>query len=229
MPRKILWTELLFSYFPIDKEMFWQQMLVRFCFLLLIWLTGLLAYGLNGLLISYLTNLSIYQMLFGTGFIILFGSFMVQRSLKDLIQNARTILKLDEPLFRRFSERVERYSYSFLPCLLIALALVFLSGVPNEFQQALAEGFKLHTTWNLLFTLFSYLLAATGLWMFMSIWLTIFLTSRQPLNVKLSPKTIEKFRDLSMLALWFSLFYFLALAIGIATLSAVVPELSPYC
>ena len=165
-------------------------------------------------------------MLFGTGFIILFGSFMVQRSLKDLIQNARTILRLDEPLFLRFSERVERYSYSFLPCLLIALALVFLSGVPNEFQQALAEGFKLHTTWNLLFTLFSYLLAATGLWMFMSIWLTIFLTSRQPLNVKLSPKTIEKFRDLSMLALWFSLFYFLALAIGIATLSAVVPAFS---
>jgi len=201
-------------------------MLARFCFLFSVWLTGFVAYALNGLMISYITNLSIYQTLFGTGFIILFGSYMVQRSLEDLIPNVRPMLRLDDSLFRKFSERVKRYSYSFLPCVFIALGLVFLSGAPNEFQQALAEGFRLHIIWNLSFTFFSSLLGATGLWMFMSIWLTIFLTSRQPLNVKLSPKTIEKFRDLSMLALWFSLFYFLAIAIGIVTLSAVVPAFS---
>ncbi len=226
LPKKILWIELLFSYFPIDKKMFWQQMLARFCLLFSVWLTGFLAYALDGLMVSYITNLSIYQTLFGTSFIILFGSYMVQRSLNDLIPNIRTILKLDEPLFRKFSERVERYSYSFLPCVLIALGLVFLSGAPNEFQQALTEGFKPHIIWNLSFTFFYSLLGATGLWMFISIWLTIFLTSRQPLDVKLSPKTIERFRDLSMLALWFSLFYFLAIAIGIVTLSAVVPAFS---
>jgi len=206
--------------------MFAQQMLARFCFLFSVWLTGFVAYALNGLMISYITNLSIYQTLFGTGFIILFGSYMVQRSLEDLILNVRPMLRLDDSLFRKFSERVKRYSYSFLPCVFIALGFVFLSGAPNEFQQALAEGFKLHIIWNLSFIFFSSLLGATGLWMFMSIWLTIFLTSRQPLNVKLSPKTIEKFRDLSMLALWFSLFYFLAIAIGIVTLSAVVPVFS---
>jgi len=201
-------------------------MLARFCFLFSVWLTGFVAYALNGLMISYITNLSIYQTLFGTGFIILFGSYMVQRSLEDLIPNVRPMLRLDDSSFRKFSERVKRYSYSFLPCVFIALGFVFLSGAPNEFQQALAEGFKLHIIWNLSFIFFSSLLGATGLWMFMSIWLTIFLTSRQPLNVKLSPKTIEKFRDLSMLALWFSLFYFLAIAIGIVTLSAVVPAFS---
>ena len=206
--------------------MFAQQMLARFCFLFSVWLTGFVAYALNGLMISYITNLSIYQTLFGTGFIILFGSYMVQRSLEDLIPNVRPMLRLDDSLFRKFSERVKRYSYSFLPCVFIALGLVFLSGAPNEFQQALVEGFRLHIIWNLSFTFVSSLLGATGLWMFMSIWLTIFLTSRQPLNVKLSPKTIEKFRDLSMLALWFSLFYFLAIAIGIVTLSAVVPAFS---
>lgn len=206
--------------------MFAQQMLARFCFLFSVWLTGFVAYALNGLMISYITNLSIYQTLFGTGFIILFGSYMVQRSLEDLIPNVRPMLRLDDSSFRKFSERVKRYSYSFLPCVFIALGFVFLSGAPNEFQQALAEGFKLHIIWNLSFIFFSSLLGATGLWMFMSIWLTIFLTSRQPLNVKLSPKTIEKFRDLSMLALWFSLFYFLAIAIGIVTLSAVVPAFS---
>lgn len=221
----MLWTELLFSYFPIDKKMLGQQMLARFCFLFLVWLTGFLAYALDGLMISYILNLSIYLMLFGTSFLILFGSYMVQRELNNLIQNFRPMLKLDDLQFQKFSERVERYSYSFLPCLL-GTVIVFLTGVPNEFQQALAEGFKLHVIWNLSFSFFAWLLTATGIWMFVSIWLTIFLISRQPLNVKLSPKTIEKFRALSMLALWFSLFYFLAVSIGNFPFFVGAPALS---
>ena len=222
----MLWTELLFSYFPIDKKMFWQQMLARFCLLFSVWLTGLLAHALDGLMMSYISNLRIYLMIFGTSLVILFGSYMMQRELNNLIQNFRPMLKLDYPLFRKFSERLERYSYSFLPCLFIALGFVILSGAPNEFQQALTEGFKLHVIWNLSYTFLVYLLTATGIWMFVSIWLTIFLISRQPLNVKLSPKTIEKFRALSMLALWFSLFYFLAVSIGIVPFLAGAPALS---
>ncbi len=223
----MFWTELLFSYFPIGRERFGQQILARFCFLLLVWLTGFLVYTLDGLMMAYLTNLSIIQTLFGTGFIVLFGSYMVQRSLEDLLPNVRTMLKLDEQGFRKFSERVEGYSYSFLPCILIALGLIFLSGSLTEFQQTFVASLELHTTWTLAFTFFYCLLAATGLWMFMSIWITVFITSRQPLNVKLSPTTIERFRDLSLLALWFALFYFLAIAIGTVTLYAIAPALSP--
>ncbi len=224
----MLWTELLFSYFPIDKRIFWQQMLTRFCLLFSVWLTGFLAYALDGLMISYISDLRIYVILFGISFIVLFGTYMVQRELNDLIQNVRPMLKLDDPRFRKFSERVERYSYSFLPCLSIAIGLVvFSSSAPNGFQQALAEGLTLHVIWNLSVNFFIYLLTATGIWMFMSIWLTIFLISRQPLNVELSPKTIEKFRGLSIVALWISLGYFLGLSLSIGLwFSAGVPAFS---
>ena len=226
LPKRMLWTELLFSYFPIDEKMFGQQMLARFCLLFSVWLAGFLAYALDGLMISYVLNLHIYLMLFGTSFIILFGSYSMQRELNNLIQNVRPMLKLDDPLFQNFSERLERYSFSLLPSLFIAIGFVVLSGAPNEFQQALAEGFKLHVIWNLSYTFFVYLLVGTAIWMFISIWLTIFLISRQPLNVKLSPKTIEKFRALSMLALWFSLFYFLAVSIGGVPFLVGAPALS---
>lgn len=55
---------------------------------------------------------------------------------------------------------------------------------------------------------------ATGIWLGVSIWLAIFLVSRQPLDVELSSDTVEKFRGLSKLALWFSLFYFIAISLG---------------
>jgi hypothetical protein len=221
----MLWTELLFSYFPIDKKVFWQQMLARFCLLFSVWLTGFLAYTLDGLMIFYITNLSIYLGIFGTSFIVLLGSYIVPRELSNLIQNFRPMLKLDDTLFQKFSERLERYSYSFLSCLVIAICF-FLLGASNEFQQALAEGFRLHVVWNLSFSFFAGLLVATGIWMFVSVWITIFLISRQPLNVELSPETIEKFRALSMLALQFSLFYFLAVSIGNVTFLAGAPALS---
>ncbi len=215
MPKKMVWIELLFSRFPIDKKIS-SQMLVRFCFLFLVWLTGFLAYTLDGLMISYISNLQIYQGLFGSGLIILFGSYMFQHSLPDIIPSFRSLLKLNDSLFQKFSERVERYSYSFIPCLLIALVFMVLwSSVPNDFQRVLIEGSSLHGIWDISISIFVYLLVATGIWFGISIWLTIFLISRQPLEIDLSQKTIEKFRGLTMLALWFSLFYFLAISISI--------------
>jgi len=76
------------------------------------------------------------------------------------------------------------------------------------------------------FLFFLNLLTATGVWIGVSIWLTIFLISKQPLQVKPSPSTIEEFRGLTMLALWFSLFYFLAISIGIVIPLARQPAMS---
>ena len=213
----------------MDENVSWQQMLARFCLLFVVWLTGLLAYAWDGLVLSYVLWLPIYPVLFGMGFLILFGTYMTQRALGDLIRNVRPILKLDDLQFQKLYGRVQRYSYSFIPCLLVALGLVvFTSSVPNEFQQALAEGFKLHVIWDLSFSLFIYLLTATGIWIFVSIWLTIFLISRQPLSVKLSPELIERFHDLSIVALWVSLGYFLglSLSLGLTTFSTGAPVLS---
>ncbi len=214
LPKKMLWTELLFSYFPINQRIIWQQMLARFCFLLAVWLSGLLAHALDGLMTNYILDLNAYLTYFGTAFLILFGSYFVQHKLSNVIQDFRPMLKLHAMEFQKFSERLERVSYSFFPCLLIAIGLGVFTGALDQFQQALAEGFKLHIIWNLLFNSFGLLLTATAIWMFVSIWLTIFLISRQPLNVELSSETLARFRELSMLALWFSLFYFVGVSIG---------------
>ena len=210
----MLWSELLFSYFPIDTKVLWQQMVARFGFLFGIWLSGLLVYALDELMIDYALDMNVILGYFGTSFIILFGSYIVQQKLSNIILDFRPMLKLNHIEFEKFSSRINRFFYSFLPCLLMAIALAVFTGLPNQFQQALIEGFKLHMAWNMLFSSFSLLLTATAIWMFVSIWITIFLISRQPLNVKLSSETIARFRELSVLALWFSLFYFIGVSIS---------------
>ncbi len=189
-------------------------MLARFFFLLGIWLSGLLVFALDGLIMEYALDMNVYLTHFGTSFIILFGSYVVQQKLSNVIQDFRPMLKLDNIEFQKFSKRLERFFYSFFPPLLIAIALGVVMGMLGQFQQALVEGLRLHVAWNMLFNSFGLLLTATAVWMFISIWITIFLISRQPLNVKLSLETIARFRELSVLALWFSLFYFIGVSIG---------------
>ena len=210
----MLWTELLFSYFPIDGKVLWQQMLARFVLLFGIWLSGLLVYSLDGLMIEYALDMNIYLGYFATSFIILFGSYIVQQKLSDIIQDFHPMLKLDNIEFQKFSNRLDRFFYSFYPCIIIGIVLGAFTDLPTQFQLALIEGFGLHVAWSMLFNSFGLLLTATAIWMFVSIWITIFLISRQPLNVKLSSETIAKFRELSVLALWFSLFYFIGISIG---------------
>ncbi len=235
LPRKMLWTELLFSRFPVDRKIMWQQMLARFCFLFAIWLSGLLVHALDGLMSNYILELNTYLAYFGTLFLILFGSYFVQDKLGSIIKDFRPMLKLDDIEFQKFSRRLERVIYSFFPCLLIAVGLGVFAGTFSQYQQTLVEGVQLHTIWNLLFNSFGLLLTATAIWMFVSIWLTIFLISRQPLNVKLSPETIAGFREMSLLTLWFALFYFIGVSIGnityftdAQTLSLTEVLISPY-
>ena len=196
MPKKMLWPELMFSFFPIDKNKFWQQMLSRFSFLFLLWFSGLVAYMIDGLTTTYLLELDIYIRNFGMFFLILIGSYYVQGTLRKIIQNFRPMLKMDTLQYQEFSARLERYSYSFLPCFMITIFFAFLTGALDQFQTALAEGLELHAIWNLSFISFGSLLVGTAIWMFASIWLTIFLISRQPLSVKLSQQTIARFRML---------------------------------
>ena len=214
MPEKMLWPELLFSFFPIDNKKFGQQLLSRVLFLVLIWLSGLVAYTLNGLTTTYLLELDVYIQNFGVLFLILVGSYHVQHTLRKIIHNFRPMLKMDASQYQMFSARLERYSYSFIPCLIVAIIIAVLSGAPAQFQTALAEGLELYVVWDLLFVSFASLLVGTAIWMFASIWLTIFLISRQQLAVKLSQQTITRFRELNMFALWFGLFYFIGVSIG---------------
>jgi hypothetical protein len=218
LPRGRFWTELLFDRLPVDRDRLSHQIVARFALLLLVWLSGLVVYGVDGLTGEYLSNYQLLSTLFGNGLIVLFGTHMIQRSLPEAVSSFRGLVDLDEGSFRRLSDRIEGLSFSFVPCLVIGLFYtLLLTGVPAEARRLLAEGTTAHSLWGLAFVSFVYLLTGTGIWMGVSIWLTVFIISRQPLRVELSPGLIERFRGLSMLTLWFALFYFLAISIGIAT------------
>jgi hypothetical protein len=224
--RDRIWTEQLFSYLPF-KDSLVHQMALRFSLLLLLWFTGLLAYSLDGLMGEYVSNIHVYLAFIGPGFIILYGSYMIQRSLPDTISSFKTLLDLDESSFGRLTERIKGYSFSFIPCFLIALVLVSsVTDVPMHLWLMMVEGLTFHVLWEVVFAFVMYLLEGTGIWLGVSIWLTVFLISRQPLRVELSPGLIENFRGLSMLALWFSLFYFIAVSIGVAASVAGSPAFS---
>jgi len=214
LPKKMFWIESLFNYFPINREAIWQQMAIRVGVLFGIWIIGLLVHILEGLTIEYIDRLAFYLPYLCTFFLIFLGSYFVQTKLSQIIQDFRPMIKLDEKEFQKFSERLKRVIYSFFPCLLITLVLIVLADLPSQFQQALTEGLSLQLIWSLFFNTFALLLTATAVWMFASIWLAIFVISRQPLGVKLSPETLGGFRELSLLALWFSLFYFIGVSIG---------------
>jgi MFS family permease len=202
-------------------------MFARSCFLVLVWFSGFLAYAVDGLTTTYMpVFLNNFVGFFGTSFMILFGSYYVQGTLGRIIWNFRPMLKLDDLHFQKFSEKLKRYSYSFLPCLLISICWGSLTSGPSLFQQVFVEGFKLHLVWNLAANFFYWFLGATAIWMLGSIWMTIFLISRQPLNVKLSPETTTRFRELSMFGLYFSLFYFIGVSIGNLAFLINVPALS---
>jgi hypothetical protein len=202
-------------------------MVARLTLLLLIWLSGLLAYSVNGLADDYLSNSQLLSTLFSNGLIILFGTYMIQRSLPEEISSFKELVDLDEDSFRKLFDKIENISFSFIPCLVIGLVYaLLLTDMPLEVQRILAEGVTPHSLWGLFFVSFNYLLTGTGLWLGVSIWLTVFLISRQPLRVELSPGLIERFRGLSKLTLWFALFYFLAVSISVAASVAGGPVFS---
>jgi len=193
-----------------------EQILLRLFFSFLLWLTGFVAFALDGMGAEYASNIQLYMAFFGSNFIILFGSYMIQESLASTVLSIRPLLKLDDSEFKKFLERIEMYTYSLIPDLLIAL--LFTSVLPgNRVTLAqLASAFEsVHLAWSVAFMLFFNLLSATGIWLGVSIWLTIFLISRQPLQVELSSRTAREFRGLANLALGFAAFYFLAIALGL--------------
>lgn len=235
LPKDMLWTELLFSFFPVDKENFRLQLVVRFLFLFLVWLTGLTVYSLNGLGTNYLFDSNTYILVFGMFFLTLVGSFYVQNTLQKILVNFRSLLKLDDEEYNSFSKRLKQYAFSILPCVVVSIILIFFTGTIPTVQRLFIAGLDLIDLWNLVINLFASLLSGTAIWMFASIWLTIFLISRQPLSVSLSEQTFTRFRELSMFALSFGLFYFIGVLIAnlsfftnIQTLSLYQIVVSPY-
>jgi len=208
----MFWTELIFSQLPFYERGLKEQLPIRFLFLVLIWLTGLLANSTVGSASEFASNVQIYLTLFGTGSIILIGAYAAQRELKKTVLSFRPLLDLDDSRFERFSDRADRYFFSVIPILLLAIVLfISVSAGLGIYELPLAS---IIAIWNVLFIFFIDILTATGIWMCFCIWLAIFLISRSPLRIDLSQDTIIKFRGIATLALWFALFYFIAVSLG---------------
>jgi len=135
----MFWNEFLFDRFPINAKTLTRQMLLRFFLLLMIWFSGLLSYYIDGIIESFILIQRIYIDLFGTGFLILFGSYMVQRSLNEAILNIHSILSLTEVTFEKLHQRVKLYSYSFIPCFLLSLFITLLLSDTFYFSESVID------------------------------------------------------------------------------------------
>jgi len=227
MPKKMFWTEALFAWLPVDRGKLWLQILVRLLFLFLLWLSGLAVFAFDGLGNEYVSDVQLLVPFFGTGFIILFGTYMIQSTLADTIQSIRPLLRLDDLQFKKLLGRIELYSFSFLPVLLVALLFTaFLPGSRLTLMQLAGVFQSVHAAWIVAIAFFLNLLTATGIWMGVAIWLTVFLLSRQPLQVELSARSVEKFRGLTNLASGFAIFYFIAIVIGVIIPLSIAPVVS---
>ena len=214
LPEKMIWVERFFNLLPISKKVK-VQISVRLFFLSVVWLTGLAAYALEGQAVQYASNV-LYIPLFGSYLLILTGTLLVQNSLGKTVLSVRPLLNMDDSKFKKLLGRIERYSYSVIPYLLVTLILFarpLSQGAATILSTALFEGF--FGIWTVFFAFFSTLLSATGIWVCVSIWLTTYLISRQPIQMKLSPETMNKFRGLAVLGLQFAAIYFIGVSFGV--------------
>lgn len=210
-----MWIEIITDFwvekFPIQKSGLFWWFLKIFCFLFVVWFSGILAYAFDGILIRYVYNLELHASFFGNGIIIFYGTRGFRSFLEWLPKWARPILKLDKAEFKKFFEKGERWASSFFPVFLFALAMTLINFYASP--QTIVEGLTAHSAWNLAFIFFLYLLVGTGIWIIVSLWLIIFWVSRQPLNLQLSPQASKTFRPLAIPSLYAAVCFFLAISI----------------
>lgn len=223
LSKNTFWIESFFNYIPINNDNTIKQLLLRFSFVFFIWFSGLLFFAADGLSQTFLSQYRLQTNLFTTSFIILIGTRFVSRSLNTIIPKLRPIIKITDSEFSEFSRKLNQIIFSFLPILIITVFFLFLeSSLVSSIQAVFTEGIHFYLLWNMFYNIFYILLSGTAYWMLASIWLTIFLVSRQPLEIVLSTKPNEQFRDLSKLALAFSFFYFISITIIILSSSIVI-------
>lgn len=134
------------------------------------------------------------------------------------------MLKLSEPEFDKLRDRLERFINSFYPCLAFALATYVSFVIMPQLSTLIGAIERATFYWYVCVTFVVHLFIGTGLWMTVSMWIAIFLTFRQPLNLELSRRTNKDFRPLAVWALKVSLIYFAYLTISIVMQS---PALTP--
>jgi hypothetical protein len=221
----MLWTERLFQLIPVGKESasfasFIKVRLLRsLCITFILFLVSVPAWLLMGIT----TTTHAYDALPLTGllyllaiiFIVLVVSGWFNKKWDWFFDWSSHILKLSETEFSKFRDRREKLVKSSSACLIITLVLFIIGVIPflvlmNEEMGTLVLRPAVLIVYLAFTNFFICLLVGTLLWIIISMWITFYITLRQPLSLKLSPRTDEEFRPL---AIWSLKVLFLAFVI----------------
>lgn len=233
----MMWPELLLDFWAYKvirtekraEASGWWWFFGRVSFLFVIWLIGFVIYLADGLMFSYLSDFRTYAILFGFSPIVFIGTNGLRGYLDWFFPLVRPVLSSSVPQFETFRNRVTRFVTSFLGVLGLSLVLVFfLTDVLEELRQVFIKGITASMGWNIAFPFFVWLVIATGVWISLSTWLTVFLMSRQPLKMKSFRETSKTFQRISRWVLYCSLGYFIGVAITIFFPPAGIPSLSSH-
>lgn len=225
LPKRRLWTERLFDLFPIgnvhSRVSFIVVRLVRFlCFSSVFWITGfvvVIIQGMNSLIgMPLLFLVALNMTYFSVGaFIVFLMSGWFRNKWSWFFEWSALLLKLSEPEFNKLRDRLERFINSFYPCLAFAFATYIGFTIVPQLNTLIEAIERPSFYWYVGMTFVSNLFIGTGLWMTVSMWIAIFLTFRQPLNLELSRRINRDFRPLAVWALKVSLIYFAYLTLSI--------------
>jgi hypothetical protein len=227
----MLWTERLFQLIPIGKEhgsfaSFLTVRLIRaLCFTLIFFLLGFVA-----VLIS--PNKTVSQdprglVSYGYFFMSTFLAFIVSGWFRNkwdwFFGWSRHILKLSDTEFGKFRDRMERFNNSFLACLIIFLPF-FIWFLIYSVPLFIEDWGAIVMVYLAFVNFFMILCFATLIWIIVSMWITFYVTLRQPLNLKLSPHTDEEFRPLAIwgLKVLFIIFVLVAVIVVFYNLGTII-------
>jgi hypothetical protein len=214
LPRRMLWTERIFQLFPIGKEhgsfaSFLTLRLIRsLCFAFIFVLIGVLGWMFSGITTHAYDELGITAPLYflAVTFLVFVVSGWFHNKWSWFFNWSSHILKLSETEFGKFRDRMEKFTSSFYACLIIALIVFVIGVIPamSLVNQGIGSAVlrpAVLVVWLASTNFFICLLTGTLLWMIVSMWITFYVTLRQPLKLKLSHRTDEEFRPLAIWSL----------------------------
>jgi ABC-type multidrug transport system fused ATPase/permease subunit len=212
----MLWIEKLFQLIPIGRESgsfasFLKVRLIRaLCLTFVAFLISVPAWLLMGSKSTTHANDALPLIgLFFFGvmtFLVFIVSGWFQNKWDWFFSWGSHILKMSEAEFGKFRDIREKFVKNSLACL-IGTLIIYVMSMPtflpymNEQVGSSVLRPAVLLVYLAFFNFFIFLLVVTLLWMIVSMWITFYITLRQPLKINLSPHTNEEFRPLAIWSL----------------------------
>jgi len=213
LPKRMLWTERFFQSIPIGKERgsfasFLAVRLIRsVCFVFVLTLTGVPVFLISGYPPGYrplgydvrgISSIAPFGYFFAVLFVVLVVSGWFHNKWDWFFGWSSHIVKLSETEFGKFRDKMEKFVNSSVACLIIALILFVIVVIPSVPFFLDVFGSTAFFVWMLCLNFLMMLLLGTLIWIIVSMWITFYVTLRQPLNLELSHRTNEEFQPLAI-------------------------------